>query len=128
MAARYNVVARGNPANPDAPKKYYASFTSSGKIKLRQLAEHIADISTVSSIDTLAVLEAFLQVVPREMADGNIVDLGEFGSFRLRIRSEGQEIFEAVSASSITKILPRFSPGKEFKKVIENTTFEKASG
>ncbi len=128
MSAKYNVVARGNPANPDAPKKYYASNISSGKIKLRQLAEQIASISTVSSIDTLAVLEAFLQVVPKEMANGNIVDLGEFGSFRLRIQSNGQETPEAVNASSITKILPRFSPGKEFKKIIENTTFEKTSG
>lgn len=128
MSAKYNVVARGNPANPEAPKKYYASFTSSGKIKLRQLAEQIASISTVSSIDTLAVLEAFLQVVPKEMANGQIVDLGEFGSFKLRIKSDGQETPDAVSAKNITKIQPQFSPGKEFKKVIENTNFEKASG
>ncbi len=126
MTAKYNVVARGNPSNPEAPKKYYPSFTSSGKVTIRKLAEHIASISTVSSIDTLAVLEAFLQVVPKELADGNIVNLGEFGSFRLKIKSEGSETPETVSAHNITNVLPQFRPGKSFKQVISNTEFEKA--
>lgn len=127
MSAKYNVVARGNPQNLDAPKKYYASFTSSGKVTIRKLAEQIASISTVSSIDTLAVLEAFLQVLPKELADGNIVNLGEFGSFRLKIKSEGSETPEAVNAHNITRVASQFRPGKEFKKVIKNTEFEKAS-
>lgn len=127
MSAKYNVVARGNPQNPEAPKKYYASFTSSGKITIRQLAEQIANISTVSSIDTLAVLEAFLQVLPKELANGNIVNLGEFGSFRLTIKSEGSETPEAVTVHNITRVTSQFRPSKEFKKVIENTEFKKAS-
>ena len=126
MQAKYNVIERGNPGNPEAPKKYYASFVSSGKISLRKLAEEIASISTVSSIDTLAVLEAFLQVVPRQMAAGNIVDLGEFGSFRLKIKSDGSATPEEVSASNITNILPQFRPGKFFKNTISGTEFKKA--
>jgi predicted histone-like DNA-binding protein len=126
MPAKFNVIARGNPRNPEEPKKYYPSFTSSGKVELRKLSEHIAEISTVSTIDTLAVLEAFLHVVPREMADGNIVDLGEFGSFRLRIKSQGSETAEEVNARSIINIFPHFRPGKVFKDIIRNTIFEKA--
>ncbi|MFZ5820302.1 MAG: DNA-binding protein, partial [Chloroflexota bacterium] len=48
MSVKYNVVERGNPSNPDAPKKYYPSITSSGRKTLRQLADRVADISTVS--------------------------------------------------------------------------------
>ncbi len=126
MAAKYNIIERGNPSNPEAPKKYYPSFTSSGKITIRKLAEQIASISTVSSIDTLAVLEAFLQVVPKELADGNILALGEFGSFRLKIKSEGSDTPEAVRAGNITNVLPQFTPGKAFKQVLAATEFEKA--
>ena len=46
------------------------------------IAKSINGISTVSSVDTAAVLEAFLTVVPEKLAEGNIVEWGDFGSFR----------------------------------------------
>jgi predicted histone-like DNA-binding protein len=126
MTVKYNVVERGNPANPTAPKKYYPSIASSGRKSLRQLAGQIAQISTVSSADTMAVLEALLSVIPQELAAGNIVELGDFGNFWLKINSEGVLTAEDVRASNITNILPRFNPGKEFKKVLDAIEFEKA--
>ncbi len=126
MTAKYNVIPRGNPSNPAAPVKYYPSFTSSGKMSLRQLAKEIAAMSTVSAVDTVAVLEAFLQIVPRELANGTIVELGDFGSFRLKIKSDGAATPEAVTAKQITSIHPHFRPGKPFKQVIAQTEFKRA--
>jgi len=103
---------------------------------------------TVSSADTLAVLESMLTVIPEELAEGNIVELGDFGSFSrkntgmiwLRSSAEGAEEMEKVSASPRTKhagqagdqpmrpewgMLPRFIPGKEFKKVLDGVKFAK---
>ena len=128
MSVKYNVISKGNPGDPKAPKKHYPSVKSSGRVTLRQLSKQIAEISTVSSVDTLAVLEALLTLIPRELSNGNIVALGEFGSFWLRIQSEGAEAAEKVTASNITNVLPRFMPGKEFKQALSTTTFEKNSG
>jgi predicted histone-like DNA-binding protein len=126
MTVKYNVVERGNPGKPDAPKKFYPSIESSGRKTLRQMAGRIAEISTVSSTDTLAVLEALLTTIPQELASGNIVELGDFGNFWLKTDSEGAETADVVRASQIKGILPRFNPGKEFKKVLEAIEFEKA--
>jgi hypothetical protein len=63
--------------------------------------------------------------MPTKYADGNIVELGDFAS--LWILSDGADTAEAVNASNISNILPRFVPGKEFKKTLNNTDFEKAS-
>jgi predicted histone-like DNA-binding protein len=98
---------------------------SSGKIALRQLAERIADISTVSTVDTVAVLEALLTVIPRELAEGRIVQLGDLGSFSLRIRGEGAETAEEVTARHITKTLTNFRPGKLFRDALDKISFEK---
>ena len=87
MPTKYNVISRRNPLDPQAPHKFYPSVVSGGRITLRQLARQISEISTVSTVDTMAVLEALLTIIPREIADGNIVELGEFGSFRLRIQA-----------------------------------------
>jgi predicted histone-like DNA-binding protein len=125
MSVKFNVVERGNPGNPEAPKKHYPSIVSNGRLTLRQLAQEISKISTVSSTDTMAVLEAFLSTIPSELAKGNIVELGDFGNFWLKSSAEGADTPEAVRARQISTVLPRFNPGKEFKKVLDTIEFEK---
>ena len=127
MSVKYNVVERGKPGDPTAPKKYYPSIQSSGRATLRQLATAISQMSTVSSADTLAVLEALLTVIPQELSRGNIVELGDFGNFWLRTDTEGAETAEEVRASQVTNVLPRFNAGKEFKKVLDTIEFVKTS-
>ncbi|MBL8099815.1 MAG: HU family DNA-binding protein [Anaerolineales bacterium] len=126
MTVKYNVVERGNPSNPGAPKKFYPSISSSGRKTLRQLAGRISEISTVSSTDTMAVLEALLTVIPQELASGNIVELGDFGNFWLKANADGVDDENNVRATQITTLLPRFNAGKEFKKVLATVEFEKA--
>jgi predicted histone-like DNA-binding protein len=126
MTVKYNVVERGNPQNLEAPKKFYPSIQSSGRMSLRQLSKRISQMCTVSSPDTMAVLESMLTVIPEELAEGNIVELGDFGSFWLRSSSDGAEELDKVSASQVTNVLPRFNPGKEFKKALAAVDFEKA--
>ena len=58
---------------------------------------------------------------------GNHVRLSEFDSFKPSVKSNIAEISEAVTVHNVTKVAFQFRPGKEFKKVIENTEFEKAS-
>ncbi len=128
MTVRYTITARGNPQNPDAPKKFYPVVKSTGKVTLRQLAERSAEISTLSSVDMAAAAEALLVVIPQELARGNIVKLGDFGSFSLRIRSQGADSAEEVTAHHITKTLPRFSAGKRFQEVLDRISYEKEAG
>lgn len=127
MTVKFNVVERGNPSNQEAPKKFYASVISTGRKTMRQMAGRISEMSTVSPADTAAVIEAFLMVLPQELAAGNVVELGDFGNFWLKANSEGSETAEEVRASNITNLLPRFNPGKEFKKVLATVDFEKGT-
>ena len=126
MTVKYNTVQRGNPSNAEAPKKFYPSIESSGRKTMRQLAAQISAISTVSSVDTMAVLEALLTTIPQELAAGNIVELGDFGNFWLKANAEGADTAEAVRSTQITTLLPRFNAGKEFKKVLDTIEYEKA--
>jgi predicted histone-like DNA-binding protein len=127
MPVKFNVVERGNPANPSAPKKFYPSVKSTGRVTTRQLAETAARETALASADILSAIEAFLKIIPRELAEGNIVELGEFGSFWLRIDSEPAESAEDVRTEKITGTKPRFNPGKAFKKVLETLEYTKSS-
>ena len=125
MSVKFNVVARGKPGDKVTPKKFCPSIVATGKVDQQQVAKMAADVSTVSPADTAAVIENFLSIVTNEIARGNIVQLGDFGSFWLRSSSEGAEKPEDVRASQITSVLPRFNPGKDFKKALDGIKFKK---
>jgi predicted histone-like DNA-binding protein len=125
MSVKFNIVERGNPANREAPKKFYASIQSGGRLSLRQLAAIAADRSTLTEADFIAAVESFVAIVPGELAKGNIVELGDFGTFWLKATSEGAETSEEVRADQISGVLPRFTPGREFKNVLDKIKFNK---
>lgn len=125
MSVKYNVVERGKPGDPTAPKKYYPSAVATGKTNLRAVAKRAAEMSTVSMPDTVAVIEALLAIIPDEMGKGNIVRLGEFGSFWVKLQTEAAESAAEVNASKVIGVVPRFNPGKEFKTLLGGFEFEK---
>lgn len=125
MTVRFNIVERGNPSDREAPKKYYPSIQSSGRVSTRELAEMAAERSTLSTMDMMAAIESFLAIIPQQLVKGNIVELGDFGTFWLKTTSEGAELPDGVSASQITTILPRFNPGKKFKDVLKTIEYVK---
>ena len=86
MPVYFRVVPKKNPRDLGAAPRYYPTVVSRGRTDLRALAERIAEMSTVSTIDCMAMLEALQVVIPDELASGRIVELGEFGTFRLTIQ------------------------------------------
>jgi predicted histone-like DNA-binding protein len=125
MSVKFSVTPRKDPRDQNSQPKYYATVRSNGRVDTHGIAKDINKMSTVSSVDTAAVLEAFMNVVPDQLADGKIVELGDFGTFRVSVSSEGAEQPEAVTTRSITDVRILFQPGKRFKKLINNTEFEK---
>ena len=125
MTVKFNVVERGNPTKPEAPKKFYPSIQSSGRITLRQLAETASQMSTLSTMDVMAAIESFLKIVPQELINGKIVELGDFGNFWLRSTAEGVEEAAKVRGEQVTNLIPRFNPGKQFKRVLKSAQFKK---
>ncbi len=127
MSVKFNIVERGNPAKPQDPKKYYPSIQSSGRITTRELAEMAAERSTLSTMDMMAAIESFLAIIPQQLAKGNIVELGDFGSFWLRTTCEGAASAEEVRANQIASILPRFNPGRKFKDMLKTIEYVKGT-
>ncbi|MDR1673545.1 MAG: HU family DNA-binding protein, partial [Bacteroidales bacterium] len=86
MAVNYVVTERGNPGNPDAPRKFYAQAKGSGEFTLKKLAREIAEGSTtVSDTDVLAVLNDLTKALKRHLDNGEIVRFGDFGTFQVAL-------------------------------------------
>lgn len=118
-------VQRVNPQDVDAPNKFYAQAVSDGRTDLDRLAYLIANQSTVRKADCLAVLEAFVHNMSDELNQGRIVELGELGSFRISISSEGFETPEEVSSAAVKSSRILFRPGKSLRKLLKTIEYKK---
>ncbi|MEQ9441390.1 MAG: hypothetical protein RIG62_20260 [Cyclobacteriaceae bacterium] len=126
MSIPYNVISKSNPNRPEDPPKYYAVAHSSGDADFRALAREIAEITTVSVPDAIAVLESLVMIIPRHIEKGEIIRLGELGSLRVTINSEGSDTEGEVNAGNVKKANYRFSAGPELKQTLKILKYQKA--
>lgn len=112
MPIFFNKAQRGNPANPDAPKKWYLVLKSLGLVKEKQVAQQIADETTLNPKEAEIALSQLRKVVVNNLLSGHTVQLGDWGSFQLTVNSTGTDTKEELSANNAVKINIRFIPGK----------------
>lgn len=126
MPIKYKIIQRVEPGvSGGGNKKYYATNTISGEKTLTDLTKDIEKISTVSGADIRAVLYALVDVMQNSLADGNAVRLGELGSLRVSISSEGKATEKEITAASIKGAKVIFTPGKDLKKMLDTLEFQK---
>ena len=98
MAIKFNVIERGTPGVAGGgDKKYYASAKMTGEMDIDQITTSIEKISTVSGADIRAVLYALVDVAADALADSKIVRLGDLGTMRVSISSNGLETADKVN-------------------------------
>ena len=124
---KFKIMERVNLQDPLEPRKHYAYIKNQGSVNLRQIAKRISRESTISMMDTLAVLEGFLQTIPDLLLEGKIVKLAELGTFRSTISSEGVDIADDFNFTHIKRLNLIFRPGSEFRDQLNNVKFTKVS-
>jgi len=117
---------RKNPQDITAPEKFYAAAISNGEVDMEKLSELIAYQTTLTPPDIYAVLMALEHNAISQLEEGKIVKLGNLGTFRVSISSQGVDTAEAVTADAITKRRILFRPGKKLQRLLNNLTFKKA--
>jgi|SRR5690606_25735636 len=125
MAMKFNVIEIANPLDPEGPKKFYARPVHTGEVLLEDLASDISYASSINESDVYAVLQSLIREIPRNIAQGYIVRLGNMGSFRLSCSSKGSDTEEEVSAHNIERKRLLFNPGKRIRSVLNDLTFKK---
>lgn len=83
----YSVVARKNMLKKDDPAKYYAQAQASGDVGLDEISTRVEKACTVHSADVVAVLKALEDEMVDGLSRGEIVRLGNIGTFQVGLRS-----------------------------------------
>ena len=127
MKTSFKTVQRLDPRDPDGPRNFHPAPKYIGKLGTAELVHEINRFTTVSKADTMAVLHAFLEIVPDLLKRGWIVQLGDLGSFYITLRTSGEEKEEDVSYQNIKKTNVRFRIGQGLRSALANISFTKAA-
>ena len=129
MAIRIKTVQRVLPGvkeeGDERVKKFYAAPVHDREITLEGMTKAIEKTSTVSGADIRAVLYAMVEEAVNGLSEGRIIRMGDLGSLRITLSSEGKEKAEDVTAKAVKKTGVIFTPGKKLKEMFNNAKFTK---
>ena len=128
MPVKFKVIEKGQPGVVGGGiKKFYASAAATGELTLDKLTKRIEQNSTVSGADIRAVLYSMVEMMQESLEDGQIVRLGDLGSLRINVKSNGEVKPEYVTANSIKGAKTVFSPSDRLKDMLKTLKYEKSS-
>jgi integration host factor subunit beta len=114
------------PAAPDEPSDAKSTGRNRETIAKRTLAERIAERHNLGQVQTLQVIQAFLDEVVSELAKGNRLEFRDFGVFETVTRKArtalNPKTLEKVPVKSRTVV--KFKVGRLLKERVENLTHE----
>lgn len=120
---KIKLVKRKKPGVKDDAGKLYANPVNVGKKTMHDIAKDIAGRSSLTRGDIENVLFNFIDRLPSYLRDGFSVQLGEFGTMRLTLSSEGAATVKAFKTETI-KPRVTFTPGVELKAALRENSYE----
>ena len=121
----YSVVPRINPREKNDPPKYYAQAQASGDVNIREMSERIQASCTVTKADVYAVLVSMEDVIIDALKSGEIVRLGDLGTFQIGVSGKGTLTEEEYDSSLIQKARINFRPGIALSGILTSLTYAK---
>ena len=121
----YSVVPRKNPNDPESAPRYYAQAQAGGDVTIREMAERIQKSCTVTRADTMAVLIALEDTIVEGLQAGEIVRIGDIGSFQIGLSGKGVDVEKEYDVSMIKKAKINFRPGIALSGILTTLAFSK---
>ncbi|MBE6283433.1 MAG: DNA-binding protein [Mediterranea massiliensis] len=87
-------------ANKEGKKLYHPMIVLTGSVKLEQIANDLAELSSLSPGDTYNVVKNLPGVIQRYLANGNSVFLDGLGSFAPTLNNSGNGVEKAEDVTA----------------------------
>lgn len=107
-------------------EKVYAVSNYNGTTSMETLCTLIGARSSMSSADVKGVLDNLNFFLDLELRAGRIVQLGEFGNFRLSVASKGADDKKSFSQSNLKGARIIFHPGASLRNTKKTVSYESA--
>lgn len=124
---KYKLVQKVNPQQKDAPRKWYATSIGEKAETVNAMTRAATENTTTAPNEMKGAFDLFANYARQQLQQGHIVRVGEIGTLRISIQSEGAEDINDFSASMIKNPKIVFTPSKEFREsVLQGLQFQNA--
>lgn len=142
MAITYVLTQRKNPQSATAPKRWYAKGSSIKEFGFNLLCDEASHASSATRGDVLLALDASIASMVRHLSEGETVQLGDFGRFRMEVHNTKKvynELGEQVAAAPVVRDEFRasrnicgcrivFTPGAALKNMCKTASYQLIDG
>ena len=102
----------------------FAIAQYSDVMNIEKFAKHISSHGCVySRADISAILYLAVDCMREMLLEGKKIRLGDLGDFSVSLASKGAETADKFSAQNITDVKVNWTPGEEFKNLIQDAEF-----
>ena len=124
MAQNYVIMARKNLLKPNEAPKYYAVARSGKKVCVKEVCKRITERSSYSKGELEGCIGEFLLEILNVLEEGNIVQMGDLGNFRMSLKTGTPTVTEKeFKAYCIEKGKVLFHPGSDLQKLCKAMDF-----
>ena len=119
----YNIVQRAISVGLNPGNKYICVINRNGVMSQEQLADRIAEMSSLAYNDVLSALAALQMVIADATMSGITVQLKQLGNFTPFLNSKAVETENEANAQSIKRLRVNFYPNVRFKNKLKSAGF-----
>ena len=126
MSLNFHVVKRPDMSK-DAEKGdqlYYGQIRSLKKVSFQKLCDMIAMRSTAFIGDVMLVVEGLLSVMQERLEEGDILQIGRLGNFRMVAGSKGAATVDDFDTSLFKNARIVYVPGTMLNDIRKSATYE----
>lgn len=123
MAILIRAVQRRNPGDKNAAPKWYPVQNTIEQMNETEVAEMIADETTLNPAEALMAVRQFPKVLRYALLNGKSVRMGNWGSFYPTLHTIGADTKEKLTAANIKKVNMVFKPSDALKADLQKATF-----
>ncbi len=120
---------RKQVSDKTSPKLFYLRQIpkTCGKVSMKTLAAAVQKNCAMTKGDVNHVIEALVEEIQANLANGNKVKLDQLGTFHMTFRCPGVETADKCTVKNITRVNIRFVPDKELRLVNGSMTRTESS-
>lgn len=124
MAQNYIIMSRKNLLKPEEAPKYYAVARSGRKVTVKEVCKRISERSSYSKGELEGSIGEFLLEIVNVLSEGNIVQMGDLGNFRMSLKTgTPTQTEKEFKASCIDKGKVLFHPGNDLRKLCKSLDY-----
>ena len=123
MSILLKPVQRINPQDPKGERKWYPVQYTTDIVGEIELGEMISYETTLNPMEAAMVIRQLGKILPAVLMDGKSVRLGGIGTFNIRLRTEGAESRDKLTARNVKEVRMSFRPDQTTRETLQRAAF-----